>query len=151
MELSLKRVARSLLIAAVVVPTLAACAVVGGGGTVETDCDSDVSGSEFTPVATGQYDVPGVACNNNEFVDTDFDAYAYPAADSDLAVAVTCKGDGRWQLFDVTSGFPTLVDGDNCDGGTQTSDNDPGNRYVLVIEHSLNGQGVEFEVFTANF
>ena len=149
--MQLTRVTRLFASAAALALPLAACAVVGGGGDVSSDCDNDVSGSEVTPVATGQYDVPGVACNNNEYVDSDFDAYAYPAAADDLGVAVICKGDARWQLFDVTSGFPTLVDGGNCDGDTHSSPNDPGNRYVLVIEHALNGQGAEFEVFTYDF
>ena len=144
---------RSLLIAAVVVPTLAACAVVGGGGTTDSDCESDVSGSENTPVATAAYDQTGTSCNNNEFVDTDLDAYAYPAADDDHTVSLLCTQEGgegaSYELFELIDGEPGIVLSGDCDGVENTSDNNlEGNSYILVIDHPADSAEVAFSVTT---
>jgi hypothetical protein len=148
MRTSRIRILTSLLFAALLAPALAACAVVGGGGDAFSDCESDVSGSEVTPVATADYFDEGDSCNNNAFVDTDLDAFAYPAANEDSHVGVFCKGDGAsWRLYDVTGGVPNEINSGDCDGEDHFTLN-VGERYVLVIEYSASSEGAGFSVWT---
>jgi hypothetical protein len=149
MYLSARNLVRLAASAAFVALPLTACAAVGGGGGPETDCESDVSGSELTPVATADYGDLGESCTNNQFTDEDLDAWAYPSAPDGDFVGVYCAGDEDvdWRLFDVTDGTPELVGSGNCDGDDPAFPTSEGNRYVLVIDHPANSGEVEFEVF----
>ena len=151
MTISPKRVVRALLIAAVLIPSLGACAAVGGGGDVNTDCANDVGGSAVTPVATSfDYGSAGQSCNNNEFVDDDLDAYAYPAAPDTAYVLLHCSqetGTGAtFKLYEVVNGVPVQVLSGDCDQAQPFAGNDPGNKYVLVFEHPASSELIEFNL-----
>jgi hypothetical protein len=153
MRMTLHRIPRLAVAAAVLALPLAACAAVGGGGTHLSDCDSDVSGSELTPLATGSYVSSSGSCSNNAFGPTDLDAFAYPPSDGDDLVTVVCAiepgGSASWRLFEVTAGIPIQVDSGVCDNGSlNPSPNSPGTRYVLVISHDTSPSFAEFGVFT---
>ena len=149
---SMRRIVRSLPVVVMVGTTLAACAAVGGGGDLDSDCDADVSGSELTPVAMSGGASAGVSCNNNEFVDTDLDAFAYSPLFGGPIVEVDCFQEGdegtgaSYRLFQVVNGIPTERLSGPCDGDSETGPNVEGSRYVLVIEHPASSQLVHFLV-----